>query len=99
MKEAALQKRRVEAENLLKWHQKLIQEEKEVSELEMAVCNQISLHNMTSLEKVGQTKPGQTCIQWRLQSDTGQNSVDKVFDSIKSSEDSLTINQGNRNWS
>lgn len=42
MREAALQRRRKEAEDLLRWHQKLLKEERKIADLEMAASNVIN---------------------------------------------------------
>lgn len=42
IREAALQKRRKAAEELLQWHEKLLEEEKKITELEMAASNIIN---------------------------------------------------------
>lgn len=59
MREAALQKRRKVAEEILQWHQRLLEEEKKISELEMAassIINQAAPIKDVDLDKVARQK-------------------------------------------
>ncbi|KAB0797035.1 hypothetical protein PPYR_11096 [Photinus pyralis] len=59
MREAALQKRRKVAEEILQWHQRLLEEEKKISELEMAassIINQAAPIKDVDLNKIARQK-------------------------------------------
>lgn len=90
MREAALQKRRKDAEEILQWHKKLMEEEKKVAELEMvanSIINEVSKVNAEDkLQKM--TKKEDAVLKDRVLAQRNKYKSDK-FSEKDSSYDSI----------
>lgn len=106
MREAALQKRRKEAEELLQWHKKLMEEEKKVAELEMvanSIINEVSKANNTAKMTKKQTQRNREIHKYKSDKDSSYDSINTdieyssdvktdVFIPKKSESDKQTLN-------